>query len=40
MVFLAKARAALRTCNAIGFQVPQQYYANGQGELKLEFSAR
>jgi hypothetical protein len=40
MVFLAKARAALRTCNAMGFTVPQQYYSNGQGELKLEFSAR
>ncbi len=40
MVFIAKARAALRTCNAMGFNVPQAYYTNGQGELRLEFSAR
>jgi hypothetical protein len=40
MVFIAKARAALRTCNAIGFTVPQAYYSSGQGELRIEFSAR
>lgn len=40
MVFVAKARAALRTCNAMGFSVPQSYYSGGQGELVLEFSAR
>lgn len=40
MVFVAKARAALRTCNAMGFSVPQTYYSGGQGELQLDFSAR
>lgn len=40
MVFIAKARAALRTCNAIGFDVPADYFSSGQGEVRLEFSAR
>lgn len=40
MVFLAKARAAMRTCNAIGFYVPPAYYSGDQVELVLEFSAR
>ncbi len=37
MVFLAKARAALRTCNALGFDMPA---GGASGELKLDFSAR
>ena len=37
MVFLAKARAAMRTCNALGFDMP----AGGvSGEVRLDFSAR
>ena len=37
MVFLAKARAAMRTCNALGFDMP----AGGvTGEVRLDFSAR
>jgi len=40
MVFIAKARAALRTCNAMGFEVPADYFSSGQGEVRLEFSAR
>lgn len=40
MVFIAKARAALRTCNAMGFDVPADYFSSGQGEVRLEFSAR
>jgi len=40
MVFIAKARAAMRTCNAIGFYVPPAYYSGDQCELVLEFSAR
>lgn len=38
MVFLAKARAALRTCNALGFDVPADY-APGS-EVRVDFSAR
>jgi hypothetical protein len=38
MVFLAKARAALRTCNALGFDVPTSY-APGS-EVRVDFSAR
>lgn len=40
MVFLAKARAAMRTCNTMGFYVPPAYYSGDQVELVLEFSAR
>jgi hypothetical protein len=40
MVFLAKARAAMRTCNALGFDVPSDYFSGGQGEVRLDFSAR
>lgn len=40
MVFLAKARAAMRTCNALGFDVPSDYFSAGQGEVRLDFSAR
>lgn len=40
MVFLAKARAAMRTCNALGFDVPAEYFSGGQGEVRLDFSAR
>lgn len=38
MVFIAKARAALRTCNALGYDVPAGY-ASG-GEVRVDFSAR
>ena len=38
MVFIAKARAALRTCNALGYDVPAGY-ATG-GEVRVDFSAR
>lgn len=38
MVFLAKARAALRTCNTMGFDVPAAY-APGS-EVRVDFSAR
>ena len=37
-VFIAKARAALRTCNALGYDVPAGY-ASG-GEVRVDFSAR
>ncbi len=37
MVFLAKARAALRTCNNLGFDLPA---GAAQGEVRLDFSAR
>lgn len=37
MVFLAKARAAMRTCNALGFDMPP---GGAQGEVRLDFSAR
>jgi hypothetical protein len=37
MVFLAKARAALRTCNNLGFDLPP---GAAQGEVRLDFSAR
>jgi len=37
MVFLAKARAAMRTCNNLGFDVPA---GGAQGEIRLDFSAR
>ena len=37
MVFLAKARAALRTYNNLGFDMPA---GGSQGELRLDFSAR
>lgn len=37
MVFLAKVRAALRTCNNLGFDVPA---GAPQGEIRLDFSAR
>ena len=40
MVFLAKARAAMRTCNTQGFYVPPAYYSGDTRELVLEFSAR
>ena len=40
MVFIAKARAAMRTCNAQGFYVPPAYYSGDTRELVLEFSAR
>lgn len=40
MVFLAKARAAMRTCNALGFDVPAEYFSGRQGEIRLDFSAR
>lgn len=40
MVFLAKARAAMRTCNTLGFYVPPAYYSGDTRELVLEFSAR
>jgi hypothetical protein len=36
-VFLAKARAAMRTCNNLGFDVPA---GGAQGEIRLDFSAR
>jgi hypothetical protein len=38
MVFIAKARAALRTCNALGYDVPAGY-ASG-GDVRIDFSAR
>jgi len=38
MVFIAKARAALRTCNALGFSVPAGY-ASG-AEIRVDFTAR
>ena len=38
MVFIAKARAALRTCNALGYDVPAGY-RNG-GDVRVDFSAR
>lgn len=38
MVFIAKARAALRTCNALGYVVPAGYRSGG--ELRVDFSAR
>lgn len=37
MVFLAKARAAMRTCNALGFDMPS---GGAPGEVRLDFSAR
>lgn len=37
MVFLAKARAAMRTCNNLGFDLPA---GGAQGEVRLDFSAR
>jgi len=37
MVFLAKARAAMRTCNNLGFDVPA---GGAQSEIRLDFSAR
>ena len=37
MVFLAKARAALRTCNNLGFEMPA---SGAPGEVRLDFSAR
>ncbi len=37
MVFLAKARAAMRTCNNLGFDLPT---GGAQGEARLDFSAR
>jgi len=38
MVFIAKARAALRTCNALGYDVPAGYAPGG--EVRVDFSAR
>ena len=38
MVFIAKARAALRTCNALGYDVPAGYPSGG--EVRVDFSAR
>jgi hypothetical protein len=38
MVFIAKARAAMRTCNALGYDVPAGYAAGG--EVRVDFSAR
>lgn len=41
MVFIAKARAALRTCNAMGFDIPASYFQGGaRPEVRLEFKAR
>lgn len=37
IVFLAKARAAMRTCNALGFDMPS---GGIPGEVRLDFSAR
>lgn len=37
MVFLAKARAAMRTCNNLGFDLPS---GGASGEVRLDFSAR
>jgi hypothetical protein len=38
MVFIAKARAALRTCNALGFSVPAGYTSGA--EIRVDFTAR
>ncbi len=38
MVFIAKARAALRTCNALGYDIPSGYVSGG--EVRVDFSAR
>jgi hypothetical protein len=41
MVFIAKARAALRTCNGMGFDIPPDYFQNGaRPEVRVEFKAR
>lgn len=41
MVFIAKARAALRTCNAMGFDIPADYFGAGpQPEVWIEFRGR
>ncbi len=37
-VFIAKARAALRTCNALGFDIPSEYAS--RSDVRLEFRAR
>lgn len=41
MVFIAKARAALRTCNGMGFDIPADHFQNGaRPEVRVEFKAR
>lgn len=41
MVFIAKARAALRTCNSMGFDIPADHFQNGaRSEVRVEFRAR
>lgn len=41
MVFIAKARAALRTCNGMGFDIPAEHFQNGaRPEVRMEFKAR
>jgi hypothetical protein len=41
MVFIAKARAALRTCNSMGFDIPADHFQNGaRPEVRVEFKAR
>jgi len=40
-VFIAKARAALRTCNGMGFSLPAEYFQGGvRPEVRVDFSAR
>lgn len=40
-VFIAKARAALRTCNGLGFSLPAEYFQGGvRPEVRVDFSAR
>ena len=41
-VFIAKARAALRTCNGLGFNLPAEYSSQRGADLevKVDFSAR
>lgn len=37
-VFIAKARAALRTCNALGFNIPAEY--GSRSDVRVQFKAR
>ncbi len=37
-VFIAKARASLRTCNALGFDIPAEYVS--RSDVRVEFKAR
>jgi hypothetical protein len=37
-VFIAKARASLRTCNALGFNIPAEY--GSRSDVRIQFKAR